>query len=417
MVEEKKILLKDLLTEAGKQLRQDFEEIRKSNPHSGESGAEVELILKEFLKGRLPRRFDVESGLVVGVDGEISAQTDLIVFDALNSPVYRKGSRLHIIPRDNVAAVVEVKSKLNKAELEDAAAKIASVKSIQASPITVADQPVNFSNMIMTRTFGCVFAFDSYTSLETLAENLKEINSKYDSKHWIDCVIVLDKGILGYMVQLPFKNEMPGWLGGACSDDFIIPPFYVHLVKQDVGDLALNQFFVKLMSQLTFFRKRSTIPFEAALGKETLECMTIQGYQYNLKGQLIHAQETHQAGKFQNPKIRFNLYAKKDGIFKGQVCLLPWQDGATITCSVNFPPAIIFRHYFSALNLKGNFIQGAKDENMWYSSVHDIKDDDFIRLSSAIHPDIISVRDGDDDLPPPGRIDVASIISGKGFQK
>src|SRR5574341_1362925 len=96
---EQKILLKDLIQSAAKQLRQEFEEIRQNNPHAGESGAEVELILKKFLKERLPRRFDIESGFVVGYDGTVSNQTDLIIFDAFNSPIYRNRPRSYILQR------------------------------------------------------------------------------------------------------------------------------------------------------------------------------------------------------------------------------------------------------------------------------------------------------------------------------
>jgi hypothetical protein len=156
---------RELLQAAARQLRQDFEEIRQSNPHAGESGAEAEIRLATFLRERIPRRFDVQSGVVLGSSGAVSRQTDLIIYDALNSPVYRKGPRVHIVPRDNVAAVIEVKSKLNKEELADAATKIASVKAMRPSPISEADQPVTFSSMIMANTLGCVFAYDSYTSL------------------------------------------------------------------------------------------------------------------------------------------------------------------------------------------------------------------------------------------------------------
>lgn len=53
----------------------------------------------------------------------------MIIYDALNSPVYRSGTKLQILPRDNVAAVIEVKSKLNKDQLTDAA-----VEGILAEP-------------------------------------------------------------------------------------------------------------------------------------------------------------------------------------------------------------------------------------------------------------------------------------------
>jgi 4-hydroxy-L-threonine phosphate dehydrogenase PdxA len=65
------------LIQAARQLREEFAAIQGMNPHSGESGAEAEGILKKFLKDRAPRRFDVESGVVIGT--VVSRQTDLIV--------------------------------------------------------------------------------------------------------------------------------------------------------------------------------------------------------------------------------------------------------------------------------------------------------------------------------------------------
>ena len=41
---------------------------------------------------------------------------------------------------------------------------------------------------------------------------------------------------------------------------------------------------------------------------------------------------------------------------------------------------------------------------MWFSSVLPIKDEEFIKASEQIHKDIISVRDTDDDEPPPTKI-------------
>jgi hypothetical protein len=398
--------LKDVLEAAGKQLRADFQEIKESNPHAAEGGAEAEAILKRFLKERLPRRFDVESGIVIGATGKVSKQTDLIIFDALNSPVYRRGSRVYILPRDNVAAVIEVKSKLNKEELHDAAKKIASVKEIKAAPITNVDQPVTFSDLIMTSTLGCVFAFDTYTSLQTLASNLKEINAQHDSRSWIDLVVVLDHGFIGYVIQLPFGGEFPGWLGGASAENFAIPPYYVHLAISNTGKSTLNHFFVKLMAHLTFFRRRSTVDFKEILGEGQPQATVIQAYQYNLKRQLVPAEPTHHRNTFSNPKVRYNIYTKADGLLKGQVCLLPWQDGAVITCSTMFDPRIIFQHYFAALKINGMVVPAGTSQNMWFSSVLPISEEDFVRESQNIHSELIIIRDSQDDNPPPVRINV-----------
>src|SRR5712692_4130277 len=89
---------KEILESAASHLRSEFEEIKQNNTHAGESGAEAELILKKFLKDHLPRRFDIESGYVIGPGGTLSRQTDLIIFDALDSPIYRRGPRVQIIP-------------------------------------------------------------------------------------------------------------------------------------------------------------------------------------------------------------------------------------------------------------------------------------------------------------------------------
>jgi hypothetical protein len=397
--------LVELLTAAGRKLREDFQEIQDCNPHAGDRGEEAENILKKFLSERLPKRFGVESGIVIGQDGAISRQCDVIIYDALNSPVYRSGTKLQILPRDNVAAVIEVKSKLNKDELTDAAVKIASVKSIKPSPIGAVDQPVTFSNLINSGTLGCVFAFDSYTTLQTLAENLREINSGNDSDQWIDLVIVLDKGLVGYAFQaLTAKDYLMGWLGGPPTDEFVIPPFYVHLVQASCGEKTLNQFFLRLMAHLTFFRKISAIDFNALIKDGVGLGQTIQGYQYNLKRQLVPAQP------FQNPKVRYNLYLKKERTFVGQVSLLRWQDGAVIMCSSFISPQIIFSYYFSCLKLKAQFIEAplppnAADAKLWMSTVLEISEQNFIEAGEKMLPDFLVVRrDSDDDNPPPMQI-------------
>jgi hypothetical protein len=113
----------------------------------------------------------------------------------------------------------------------------------------------------------------------TLAENLKDINSTSHSDHWIDLVIVLDKGFIGYALQTMMSNNFIGWLGGPPTDEFVIPPFYIHLAQVSCGEETLNHFFLRLMAHLTFFRKISGIDFTALMKPGVSQ--TIQGYQYN----------------------------------------------------------------------------------------------------------------------------------------
>ena len=395
--------VKDLLIQAGKHLRSEFEEIKKTNPHYAQRGAETEDILIKFLNTHLPKRFAASTGIVIDLENNISSQTDVIIYDADNSPIYRAGTKLMILPSDNVASVIEVKSKLNKTELADAASKISSVKKLKRSPITDIDQPVTFSPLVMTKPYGVVFAYEAETSMETLAENLKKINSKYPSTEWIDMIVVLDKGIVGYTIQSPFEEGFPGWLGGAADDEFPPPPLYVHLVKEDASELSLNRFFVSLMSHLTFYRKRSAISMDSLLGAGTKEVMTLNAYQYNLKRQLVEVTDDHKKENFTMP-LRFNLYKASDKKYLGQVCRKSWQDGAIITYSGYIPPEPIFAPFFQYAKTNAVIMPGMRKSNdrFWVSSVIPISEEDFSKISESLTSSINGIivkKDSDDDDP------------------
>jgi hypothetical protein len=71
---EKTLSLKELLQAAADQLRSEFDEIRRNNPHAAESGAEAEEVVQRFLKDRLPKRFDVASAPASRVAGSTSVR-------------------------------------------------------------------------------------------------------------------------------------------------------------------------------------------------------------------------------------------------------------------------------------------------------------------------------------------------------
>ena len=160
------------------------------------------------------------------------------------------------------------------------------------------------------------------------------------------------------------------------------------------------------MAHLMFFRKISAINFDALMKDSMGMCQTIQGYQYNLKRHLVPAQCEHEAGHFQNPKVRYNLYRKTERDFIGQVCLLPWQDGSVITCSTFPPPEMIFLRYFQHLRLNATFVNAAPEANgrFWASSVLPVSEGDFIEATETVLTDLIVVRDSDNNIGPPLKI-------------
>src|SRR5579872_3441289 len=169
-----------LLASAGQQLRADFEHVRATMPHAGIKGAEVEQILRTFLDRHLPQRFRTGTGLMIDSANNLSNEMDIIVYDALSSPLYRFSERAQIIPADSVASIVQVKSSLNKRELDDAYKNIASAKKLKKRPLSDIDRRATGSPLSTVATFGVVFGFNADTSLNTLAENAAELNTQFD---------------------------------------------------------------------------------------------------------------------------------------------------------------------------------------------------------------------------------------------
>lgn len=317
-----------LLADAARLLRQEFEYIRKSIPHSGKKGEEVEEILKKFLNSHLPQRFRAGSGFLIDNENNMSKQTDAIVYDALSSPLYRSSKEAQIIPFDTAVAVIEVKSCLNKNELRDAFKKIASCKKLKKRPLTELDQRPTGSKLTTIGTFGIIFGFDSDTKLETLAEHVKEFNQDYESNLWPNEVIVLNKGVIDYGVSFPGEMDIAGVLAPICDDKFLIPPIYVNLIIHKDGEFSLNRFFCNLLSHLTFYPRRpSTPPFEVILEGTPKKAMTITGYQFNTKRELKPVLPEMYGNTGSPLSMRVN-----DSMGKQIAAMhfIPWQDGAAI---------------------------------------------------------------------------------------
>ncbi|MGB8478784.1 MAG: DUF6602 domain-containing protein [Acidobacteriaceae bacterium] len=129
-----------LISKATEKLRQDFEYIRETNIHNGEMGGETEAKVREFLNNHMPKRFHATSGFVIDIDNQMSNHQDVIIYDALSSPVYRYEEHNQIVSSDAVSSIIEVKSVLNKAHLANGYEKIAEVKRLRKRPISDMDQ-------------------------------------------------------------------------------------------------------------------------------------------------------------------------------------------------------------------------------------------------------------------------------------
>jgi hypothetical protein len=245
-----------IFRDAAKRLRMEFEDARNI-PHSGERGKEGEEILKNFLNKHLPKRFLAGSGFIIDNEDNVSKQTDVIIDDGMNCPVYKSGEASLILPNDNVACVIEVKSKINKTNLGDAFENITKAKRLRKTPFNPTTD-----DLVITETLGIIFAFECETAPETIAENFHELFLATSWDEWQynpNLVTILDKGIITTASQLPGSLQpSPAMIYGI--PDYVPPDTKLHIVYLPELETTLDHFLRFLLAHLSFFRHRISHP-------------------------------------------------------------------------------------------------------------------------------------------------------------
>lgn len=189
---------KIVFREISSQMISEFKKSGQVN-HQGAKGAYRENALEDFLLDRrLPERYGIGSGEVVGPIQNVSKQCDLIIYDKLNgfSLLYQKNTQVY--PIECVAGIIEVKSSLSKTEFLTALENIKSVKSLVPNEITTTKVNEFIStNYKRPLPFGAVFAYRlDGNSLESLEKNLSEWEKDVPKEFWPNVIAVLDEGLI-----------------------------------------------------------------------------------------------------------------------------------------------------------------------------------------------------------------------------
>ena len=100
-------------------------------PHTTEVGDNAELRWLEMLGGFLPRRYMLAKAFVVDVNGQVSEQCDVVIYDAQYSPLIFQRDETVYVPAESVYAVFEVKQSFTKENVEYAGHKVASVRGLE----------------------------------------------------------------------------------------------------------------------------------------------------------------------------------------------------------------------------------------------------------------------------------------------
>lgn len=191
--------------------------------HNLEKGLNNETILREILQAILPKRYGIGKGKIISFEGLMSRQCDIIIYDAMNCPcLFIDENQNQILPIEGVFAVIEVKTKLTKQELENAFEVIYSVKKM-APKEDVSENEL----LTIIPPIGYIISYDDQRSIETLYENYVALKTKYNlgynSKSYskkspgyvnvhdnflVDEILVINKGLVYYMLDgLPVVLE------------------------------------------------------------------------------------------------------------------------------------------------------------------------------------------------------------------
>ena len=234
------------LNAIAKKLEIDYKQLTSHIEHQGIKGNYREELLKRYLRDLIPGKYSIGTGIIVDANQEQSKQQDFFIYDNINSPVFLKMEAAQVIPIESVYAVIEVKSVLSKPELEKSAVNIRSVKRLELNPLESKFYIPSKEN----QTLGMIFAYSCNTTVDTVINNLKEINERMDIpyNHQINMICILDKGVIVYIDKKGMNQItlMP-------SDNTI----YTKVESQGNVEKNLTLFYLLLQHHLNLFIKVS----------------------------------------------------------------------------------------------------------------------------------------------------------------
>ena len=184
--------LADAFSKRQEQLRSDLG-VGDIATHPGTKGDDAELNWLRMLERFLPRRYGVTRAFVVDSRGHQSEQIDLVIHDRHFSPLLFEISSACYIPAESVYAAFEVKQALNKENLEYAASKIASVRTLHRTTAPVPHAGGTYEPVKPRRIIGGLLARRSDWS-PPFGEAFQQTLHDLEARDAIDCFWALDLG-------------------------------------------------------------------------------------------------------------------------------------------------------------------------------------------------------------------------------
>jgi len=235
----------DLFKDVENNMLSSFDGCDSKVPHAGEKGGIRERRVRDFLTDHLPRKYGVGSGHIIDKCGNVSLQEDIVIFDQSNCPLLGIDRYYQIFPCETVSATVEVKSRLDSAEVTNCLEHCERLQTL--------DRRARGDDLGCIPNF--VFAYDSYDSKNqppvvwagnTFAEKMRPPERGVLVPHAVFClrhrfVLTYD----GPMRDGPTHYAMYGFDSGALLYFFSVMLHRISLSKTTDPGLFSNYGWVK----------------------------------------------------------------------------------------------------------------------------------------------------------------------------
>ncbi len=129
--------LRGALRQEQKGLENDLDRAIGGITHDGIMGSVGEQCWIKMLKKYLPRRYEVNSAIIIDSEGHTSEQIDVVIYDPQYTPTLLAQEHHFYVPAEAVYAVFDAKQKINKQLLNAAAQKAESVRKLKRTSVPI----------------------------------------------------------------------------------------------------------------------------------------------------------------------------------------------------------------------------------------------------------------------------------------
>ncbi len=143
--------------------------------HPTTKGEHCEAAWIDFFRSFLPSKYAVDKGFVFDHNGKVSEQIDIIIYDALYSPlVFGTESGEKFVTAESVYAIFECKQEIDKDNLKYANKKIKSVTCLERTSRGIIVAGEERDPRSLTHILGGILATSSAIESETIKKHMKE---------------------------------------------------------------------------------------------------------------------------------------------------------------------------------------------------------------------------------------------------